>query len=68
MTRRQVQLKFMQSLSPAVYSFLREEAGRRGISVQQLVRAIIIPEWLEELEKGKKFSSYHDPFSQTRRG
>ena len=68
MTRHQVQLKFIQSLSLPIYSFLREEAGRRGISVQQLVRAIIIPEWLEELEKGKKFSSYHDPFSQTRRG
>jgi hypothetical protein len=68
MIRRQVQLKFMQTLSPTVYGFLREEARRRGISVQQLVRAIIIPEWLEELEKGEKFSSYHDPFSQTRRG
>jgi hypothetical protein len=57
MTRRQVQLKFMQSLSLAVYSFLREEARRRGISVQQLVRAIIIPEWLEELAKGKKMAA-----------
>jgi hypothetical protein len=68
MTRRLVQLKFMQTLSPTVYSFLREEARRRGISVQQLVRAIIIPEWLQKLENGKKFPSYDDPFSQTRRG
>jgi hypothetical protein len=57
MTRRQVQLKFMQTLSPTVYGFLGEEARRRGISVQQLVRAIIIPEWLEKLEKGKKMTA-----------
>jgi len=57
MTRRQVQLKFLQTLSPTVYGFLREEARRRGISVQQLVRAIIIPEWLEKLEKGKKMTA-----------
>jgi len=57
MTRRQVQLKFMQTLSPTVYGFLREEARRRGISVQQLLRAIIIPEWLEELEKDRKLTA-----------
>jgi hypothetical protein len=68
MTRRQVQLKFIQSLSLPVYSFLIGEARRRGISVQQLVRAIIIPEWLEKLENGKKLSRYHDSISQTRRG
>jgi len=57
MTRGQVQLKFMQTFSPEVYSFLREEASRRGISVQQLVRAVIIPDWIEELEKGKKMTA-----------
>jgi hypothetical protein len=57
MTRRQVQLKFLQTLSPTVYGFLREEARRRGISVQQLLRAIIIPEWLEELEKDRKLTA-----------
>jgi len=57
MTRGRVQLKFIQSLSLAVYSFLTDEARRRGISVQQLFRAIIIPEWLEELEKGKKLTA-----------
>jgi hypothetical protein len=57
MTRRQVQLKFLQTLSPTVYGFLREEARRRGISVQQLLRAIIIPEWLEEQEKDRKLTA-----------
>ncbi len=54
MTRGQVQLKFLQTLSPTVYGFLREEARRRGIRVQQLLRAIIIPEWLEALEQRMK--------------
>jgi len=58
MTRRQVQLKFMQTLSPTVYGFLREEARRRGISVQQILRAIIIPEWLEEQEKDRKLTAH----------
>jgi hypothetical protein len=57
MTRRQVQLKFLQTLSPTVYGFLTEEARRRGISVQQLLRAIIIPEWLEEQEKDRKLTA-----------
>jgi len=58
MIRRQVQLKFMQTLSPTVYGFLREEARRRGISVQQILRAIIIPEWLEEQEKDRKLTAH----------
>jgi len=57
MTRGQVQLKFMQTFSPEVYSFLREEARRRGIRVQQLLRAIIIPEWLEKQEKDRKLTT-----------
>jgi hypothetical protein len=57
MTRDQVQPKFLQTLSPTVYGFLREEARRRGISVQQLLRAIIIPEWLEEQEKDRKLTA-----------
>jgi hypothetical protein len=57
MTRDQVQPKFLQTLGQTVYGLLREEARRRGISVQQLLRAIIIPEWLEALEKGMKFTA-----------
>ena len=58
MTRGQVQLKFLQTLSPTVYGFLRVEARRRGIRVQQLLRAIIIPEWLEEKEKDRKLTAH----------
>jgi hypothetical protein len=38
--------KFMQMVDPSVYAELEAIAGERGISVQELIRAIIIPEWL----------------------
>ncbi len=38
--------KFMQSLNPEVYSELESMAEERKITVQELVRAIIIPEWM----------------------
>jgi hypothetical protein len=42
--------KFMQTLDQEVYSKLEEIAKQRGISVQELIRAVIIPEWLKGLK------------------
>jgi len=39
--------KFMQTLEQEVYEQLQQIAGKRGIKVQELIRAVIIPEWLE---------------------
>jgi len=39
--------KFMQMIDPSVYSELEALAEEKGISVQELIRAIIIPEWLK---------------------
>jgi len=39
--------KFMQTLEGKPYSELRLHAKHRGITLQQLLRAIIIPEWLQ---------------------
>lgn len=38
--------KFMQSLSPEVYKELERIARHRGATVQELLRAVIIPDWL----------------------
>ena len=38
--------KFMQSLDPEVYSELRKIAKDRGISMQELIRAVIVPDWM----------------------
>jgi predicted DNA-binding ribbon-helix-helix protein len=38
--------KFMQSLDAHVYHELKQIAKRKGISVQELIRAVIVPEWM----------------------
>jgi hypothetical protein len=38
--------KFMQTMDPRFFRRLTRAAERRGISVQELLRAIIIPDWL----------------------
>jgi len=43
--------KFMQTLDDSVYQKLKEIAKQRGITIQELIRAVIIPEWLEKHEK-----------------
>jgi len=42
--------KFMQSVSQEIYDKLAAIAKKKGIKLQELIRVIIIPEWLEELE------------------
>ena len=39
--------KFMQSLNPGVYTELERMAKDRDITIQELFRSIIIPEWLK---------------------
>jgi hypothetical protein len=38
--------KFMQMVTQEIYHKLEENARVRGVSVQELVRAIVIPDWL----------------------
>jgi ribbon-helix-helix CopG family protein len=42
-----MQAKFMQSLNQNVYEQLERMAKERGISVQELVRAVVVPEWMQ---------------------
>ena len=48
--------KFMQTLDDEIHRTLEEIAKERGISVQELIRAVIVPDWLREhgLLKGGK--------------
>lgn len=39
--------KFLQSLDDGVYKQLDKLAKKRGVNVQELLRAVVIPEWLE---------------------
>jgi sRNA-binding carbon storage regulator CsrA len=40
--------KFMQTLDEEIYNKLQEIANSRGITIQELIRAVIIPDWLKE--------------------
>ena len=40
--------KFMLSLREDSMRIVLLEAERRGVSVQELIRAVIIPEWIKE--------------------
>ena len=41
--------KFMQTLDDLIYRELEKIAKRRGITIQELIRAVIVPEWINEL-------------------
>jgi hypothetical protein len=46
--------KFMQTLDQEILDSLTQIAKERGITVQELIRAVIIPEWLQSHEaKGR---------------
>jgi hypothetical protein len=58
----------MQTLEDTVYRDLEKIAKRRGITIQELIRAVIVPEWVNvhnggETEKTtppvNKMSSWH---------
>lgn len=38
--------KFMQTIDDEIFGFLRSSAEARGVKVQVLIRAVIIPEWV----------------------
>ena len=41
--------KFMQTLDDIIYRELEKIAKRRGITIQELIRAVIVPEWINRL-------------------
>ncbi len=38
--------KFMQTLDDFIYKELEKIAKKRGITIQELIRAVIVPEWI----------------------
>jgi hypothetical protein len=47
----------MQSLGDAAYTKLRKIADERDITVQELMRAIVIPDWLKMAEEHNRADS-----------
>jgi len=50
-------VKFMQSLDPQVYTQLTKIAKQRGISMQELIRAVIVPDWMKKVDDVSRKSS-----------
>jgi hypothetical protein len=57
--------KFMMSLRDENYRVLTGAAIDRGISVQELLRAVIIPDWVREIPRAIVAESW--PSVRTRR-
>ena len=43
--------KFMIALDEKIFAELDRRAGKRNISVQELLRAVIVPDWIREDER-----------------
>ena len=60
--RRIHKVKFLQSLETPILRKLNRSAKRRGIvHVQELLRAVIIPEWLvdQKAHKAKRWKKHY---------
>jgi hypothetical protein len=44
----------MQSLDPEIYAQLRKMAKDRGITMQELIRAVIVPDWMKKAGGSQK--------------
>jgi hypothetical protein len=49
--------KFMMQMDTQTYRILEKLSRRRHIGVQELLRAVTIPEWLDSEKKRKSVSS-----------
>ncbi len=47
----------MQTLEDTVYRELEKIAKRRGITIQELIRAVIVPEWVNGHNGGESKES-----------
>jgi len=46
--------KFMQTLSPETFAALEAISRSRGVSLQELLRAQVIPDWLRSYRNQKR--------------
>ncbi len=46
--------KFMQTLNEQMYRELEKLAKKRGVTVQELIRAVVLPEWMTHQRTDKQ--------------
>jgi hypothetical protein len=47
-------VKFMQVLDRSIFLRLKDVARNRGVTVQELIRVLVIPEWMHQFEDESK--------------
>jgi len=59
--RPTVKVKFMQTFDRPVLRDLKKRAKKRGIILQELLRAVVIPEWLvdQKAHKPRRWKKHH---------
>jgi hypothetical protein len=58
--------KFIFSLGDANFQMLKTEAKTRDISIQELLRAVIIPDWMKtNMENGKTITGTNNLLSHS---
>ncbi len=54
--RRVLNAKFMQTLEREVYMELKALAKERGVTVQEFLRAVVVPHWMRHINGGERRS------------
>ena len=44
-------MKFMQVLDRGIFLKLKEQAKTRGVTVQELIRVLVIPDWMRKSQE-----------------
>jgi hypothetical protein len=51
--------KFIMSIGDNAYDILSNEAKNRDVTVQQLLRAVVVPDWIRQNENGEPLIENH---------
>ncbi len=67
MTKTPSTHKFLQSIDDDYYYVLRQMAKARDVTVQELVRAVIIPDWIKKTVEKNSGQQVEQPVAFTAR-
>jgi hypothetical protein len=57
--------KFIMSIGDNAYDILSNEAKNRDVTVQQLLRAVVVPDWIKQNANGEPLRENHSHLIQS---
>ncbi len=60
--------KFMQTLDPKIYRSLKRIGKKKGLIVQEVIRAVVIPEWFLFDQRRETWLNSEEPVRRTGKG